>query len=192
MEKTGTFHPAHLRRTNTAKIGLFVVLGSETIFFGTLLSAYFFLRATLTSWPFGAVTFSRLLVPGANTLLLLLSALTMYLGLRAIRLNRTASLKVWLILTLATGLIFVAGQVFEFNRSGMKVSDQAFGGVFFTLMGFHAVHVIAGVIMLILLTWRAFQGDFNAHRYTAIQVGAWFWYFIVAVWVVLFISLYLV
>lgn len=190
MEKTGTFHPA--RRMNTAKIGLFVVLGSETIFFGTLLSAYFYLRATVSEWPFGAVTFSRLLVPGANTLLLLLSALTMYLGLRAIRLNRPGALKTWLIVTLATGLIFVAGQVFEFNRSGMKISDQAFGGVFFTLMGFHAVHVIAGVIMLALLAWRSFQGDFTARRHTAIQVGAWFWYFIVAVWVVLFSALYLV
>jgi len=190
MEKTGTFHP--VRRTNTAKIALFVVLGSETIFFGTLLSAYFFLRATLSSWPSGGVTIFRLLVPGANTLLLLLSALTMYLGLRAIRQNRTGSLKTWLILTLAIGLIFVAGQVFEFNRSGMRISDQAFGGVFFTLMGFHAVHVIAGVVMLALLVWRAFLGDFTARRHTAIQVGAWFWYFIVAVWVVLFSSLYLV
>ena len=190
MEKTASF--PSVRRMSTAKIGLFVVLASETIFFGTLLSAYFFLRATLTSWPSAVITLSRLLVPGANTLLLLLSALTMYLGLRAIRQNQASSLKAWLVLTLVMGLIFVAGQVFEFNRSGMSVSDQALGGVFFTLMGFHAVHVIAGVIMLALLVWRSFQGDFNARRHTAIQVGAWFWYFIVAVWVVLFSALYLV
>jgi len=189
MQKTATL--PHTPRQGTAKIALFVVLASETIFFGTLLSAYFFLRATLSSWPLGAMTVSRLLVPAANTGLLLISALTMYLGLRAIRLNRTTSLKAWLTLTLVVGLVFVAGQVFEFNRSGMKITDQAFGGVFFTLMGFHAFHVIAGVIMLVLLLWRTFQGDFTARRHTAIQIGAWFWYFIVAVWVVLFSSLYL-
>ncbi len=59
-------------------------------------------------------------------------------------------------------------------------------------MGFHAVHVIAGVIMLVLLLWRTFLGDFTARRHIAIQIGAWFWYFIVAVWVVLFSALYLV
>ncbi len=190
MDKSVTLH--HAPRQNSAKIGLLVVLASETIFFGTLLSAYFFLRATLPTWPLGALTFSRLLVPAANTGLLLISALTMYLGLRAIRLNRPVSLTTWLTATLVIGLVFVAGQVFEFNRSGMKITDQAFGGVFFTLMGFHAVHVLAGVIMLVLLLWRTTLGDFTARRHTAIQIGAWFWYFIVAVWVVLFTSLYLV
>ncbi len=190
MDKTLTLH--HTQRRGTAKIALYVVLASETIFFGTLLSAYFYLRASLPSWPLGPVTLARVLVPGANTFLLLISALTMYQGLRAIRQNKAESLKAWLILTLVIGLIFVAGQVFEFNRSGMKITDQAFGGVFFTLIGFHAVHVIAGVIMLVLLLWRAFQGDFTARRHTAIQIGAWFWYFIVAVWVVLFSALYLV
>ena len=191
MDKTAAII-YHTRRRGTAKIALLAVLASETIFFGTLLSAYFFLRATLPTWPLGSITFSRLLVPAANTGLLLVSALTMYLGLRALRQDRAASLKGWLILTLVIGLVFVAGQVLEFNRSGMKITDQAFGGVFFTLMGFHAVHVIAGVIMLVLLLWRTILGDFNARRHTAIQIGAWFWYFIVAVWVVLFSALYLV
>jgi cytochrome c oxidase subunit 3 len=189
MEKTASI--SHRPRQGTAKIALYVVLASETIFFGTLLSAYFFLRASLPIWPLGPITVTRLIGPAANTLLLLISALTMYLGLRAIRQNRPESLKAWLSLTLSIGLIFVAGQVLEFTRSGMKITDQAFGGVFFTLMGFHAVHVIAGVVMLVLLLWRTFQGDFTARRYIAIQVGAWFWYFIVAVWVVLFSALYL-
>ncbi len=190
MEKTAALQ--HTSRRGTAKIGLYVVLASETIFFGTLLSAYFYLRASLSSWPLGGITFARLLVPAANTILLLVSALTISLGLRAIRQNRAGSLKAWLVLTLALGLVFVAGQVFEFNRSGMKITDQAFGGVFFTLIGFHAVHVIAGVVMLVLLLWQTFLGDFTARRYTAIQIGAYFWYFIVAVWVVLFSALYLV
>ncbi len=190
MEKTVTLH--QIPRRGTAKIGLLVVLASETIFFGTLLSAYFYLRATLPTWPFGAISLPRLLVPSANTFLLLISVVTMYLGLRSIRQNRPDSLKAWLILTLLIGLLFVAGQIFEFNRSGMKITDQAFGGVFFTLIGFHAVHVIAGVIMLVLLLWRTIQGDFSARRHTAIQIGTWFWYFIVAVWVVLYSALYLV
>ena len=120
------------------------------------------------------------------------SALAFYQGERAIRRGRVGQLKTWLTFTFAAGLLFVAGQVIEFSRSGMQITDQAFGGVFFTLMGFHALHVLAGVLMLAFLLWQAAQGDFSARRNAAVQVGAWFWYFVTGVWVVLFTALYLV
>ena len=90
------------------------------------------------------------------------------------------------------GLAFVGLQVLEFTRSGMRPNDQTFGGVYFTLMGFHALHVLGGVLMLITVLWRAFLGDFTPRRHIAVQIGSWFWYFVVGVWVVLFIALYLV
>jgi cytochrome c oxidase subunit 3 len=184
-----------LQRTHSgsmARTALFTVLGTETIFFGTLLAAYFFLRLGLPPWQMNGVPFTRLVLPTANTLILLVSAGTMSLALRAVRKNDSAGLRRWLSVSLALGLIFVAGQVIEFNTSGMRVNDQAFGGVFFTLIGFHAVHVLAGMIMLALALWRAFLGDFSARRYAAVQVSTWFWYFVTGVWVILFASLYLV
>jgi len=90
------------------------------------------------------------------------------------------------------GLVFVAGQAFEFLRSGMSPNDQSFGGVFFTLMGFHALHIVAGIIMLVMLVVRTHLGDFTPRRHITIDVGVWFWYYVVAVWIVLFTTLYLV
>jgi cytochrome c oxidase subunit III len=174
-----------------AKVALFVVLACETFFFGTVLSAYVFLRTTTSGWPALPAPLSQIIIPIANTLLLGLSVIPMAWVGKAVARGKQRAAQGWLSLVLVMGLIFIAGQVFEFNRSGMSPSDQAFGGVFFTLMGFHALHIVAGIIMLVMLTIRTRLGDFTRRRHVAIDVGAWFWYYVVAVWVVLFAALYL-
>ena len=73
----------------------------------------------------------------------------------------------------------------------MRIDDQAFGGVFFTLMGFHGLHVLAGVVFLSINLARARLGDFSPARYDAVEIGTWFWYYVAAVWIVLFAALYL-
>ncbi len=190
MQKTMTVRS--LKSGQNAKVAMLAVLASESIFFLTLVSAYFYLRSGNPSWPVPGASPSHLILPGANTALLLFSALSFYLGERAVRRDRIGQLKIWLTVTLVAGLLFVGGQALEFSRSGMQITDQAFGGVFFTLMGFHAVHVLAGVLILAFLLWQAGLGDFSARRHAAVQVGAWFWYFVTAVWVILFTALYLV
>jgi len=97
-----------------------------------------------------------------------------------------------LLFTVILGLVFVAGQMYEFSHAGLSIDDQAFGGVFFTLLGFHAVHVLAGVVFLTLILMRAILGDFSAERYEAVELSVWFWYYVTAVWAVLFTALYLV
>lgn len=176
---------------NSARLALLLVLASETFFFGTLVSAYIVFRGAQTSYPSVQFSLARMAVPLGNTLLLLASALVVSQGLRAIRRGQTAALVRWFTLALLLGLAFVGGQALEYTRNGMLPS-QASGGVFFTLMGFHAIHILAGVVVLGLVLARSRQGDFSALRYTAVEVGAWFWYYVVAVWLVLFVILYLV
>jgi cytochrome c oxidase subunit 3 len=175
-----------------ARAALYTVLGSETIFFGTLLAAYMYLRADVSSWPLTHAPFTRLAVPAANTLLLLLSSLAAWLGLRAIRRGNSRGLGAWLLISLALGLTFIGGQIFEYLRSGMQPADMAFGGVFFALMGFHGMHLLAGEIVQAIVWLRSRAGDFSAARYTAVEMGAWFWFYVTGVWVVLFAVLYLV
>lgn len=180
------------RSDQTARVALLVTLGSETFFFGTLLAAYLYLRADQTSWPLTHAPLARLAVPGTNTLILLASALTAYFALRSVRKGRISDLVRWLAVTLALGLVFIGGQVLEYTSNGMQPGDQAFGGVFFTLMGFHALHLVAGILILGLALLRAHLGDFTARRHVAVQIGTWFWFYVVGVWVVLFSALYLV
>lgn len=176
---------------DTAKVATIVVLGSETFFFGTLVSAYLFMRG-MYPWPLDGAPLSRLAVPTANSLILLISVISMALALRAIRANHRAGLVRWSTLTLILGLVFVAGQIFEYTSNGMTPGDSGFGGVFITLMGFHALHLLAGVIFLGVIVMRARLGDFTPERHTAVEVSAWFWYYVAGVWAALYAVLYLV
>ncbi|MDD5370703.1 MAG: cytochrome c oxidase subunit 3 [Anaerolineaceae bacterium] len=176
----------------TARIALLITLGSETAFFGMLLAAYLYLRSDLGSWQLTQASLARLSIPGANTLLLLASAVTAAIGQQAIHKGRAGQLQTWMGATLLLGVIFIAGQVYEFTSTGMSPNDQAFGGVFFTLMGFHALHLIAGCGALALVFIRTRLGDFTARKHVAVDIGVWFWFYVVAVWVVLFSALYLV
>jgi cytochrome c oxidase subunit 3 len=180
------------RRELSAKVTLAMVLASETVFFGTLVISYLYLRSGQTDWPYLQHSVSRLIVPGLNSLVLVLSAWIVRRAQTAIWDGSTGGLNRNLWLAWLLGLLFIAGQVFEFQRSGMYPSDPAFGGVFFALMGFHALHVLAGMLVLALIGLRSRLGDFNSQEHIAVDASSWFWYYVTAVWLVLFAVLYLV
>jgi cytochrome c oxidase subunit III len=179
-------------RKGTARLTFLIVLGSETVFFGMLIAAYLYLRASQPNSTFVHVPLAQLGGPVINTLILLASAGTATLAGWSIRRGKQNALLLWLGITMALGLVFIGGQVLEYVRSGMTPSDQAFGGVFFTLMSFHALHMLAGSVVVALALYRARLGDFTARRHTAVDISIAFWYYVVAVWVVLFSVLYLV
>jgi cytochrome c oxidase subunit 3 len=187
-----TASPARFRPGSTAKVGLLTVIASEIFFFATALSAYFFLRLEHPEWSLPAQTPTGLLIPSLNTLLLLASALVIRQAQRAIAADRTKMAQMALGLTFVLGLIFIGGQVFDFSQSGLKPDDAAFGGIFMALIAFHAFHVLAGMVYLGITFARALLGDFSANHHTSITLCAWFWYFVVAVWLTLFGALYLV
>jgi cytochrome c oxidase subunit 3 len=183
---------AEARRQGIARTGLLAALASETVFFGTLLSAYLFMRLGQPGWPQVATTPARIVLPALNTLVLLVSALAVVLGERALVRGSARGLSLGLGAALVLGLVFVGGQIAEFTSNGMQPGDQAFGGVFFTLMGFHAVHVLAGAVWLAINLVRTRLGDFTSARHISISMGTWFWIYVTCVWLTMFIGLYLV
>jgi heme/copper-type cytochrome/quinol oxidase subunit 3 len=186
-----TLTPSHpTTGISTGGVALLVTLGSESVFFITLLVAYAALRDQV-SWNVPH-TLTRLAFPLVNSVILLASALTAWWANNAIRMDRPSALRGGLFVALLLGLLFVSGQIYEFNHAGLHIDDQSFGGVFFTLIGFHAAHVLAGVVFLALNLIRANLGDFSAGRHEAVELGNWFWYYVTAVWGVLFAALYLI
>ena len=176
-------------RSGTGRIALFVTLGTETVFFLTALVAYVALRGQV-EWNVSH-SIDRLIIPLANTAVLLISAGAAWWAVRAVHSGRLANVKLPLIATLLLGLLFIGGQMYEFNHAGLSIDDQALGGVFFTLIVFHAIHVFAGMVFHGLNLARAYQYDFSPAESSVIVLGTWFWYYVTAVWLVLFAALYL-
>jgi len=179
-----------MSRISAGKIALLITLGAESVFFATLLSGYAALRTTV-GWNIPH-TLDRLAIPLMNSGILALSAVAAFMSAAAIKKGNRTGLRIGLLMAVLLGLIFVAGQVYEFRHAGFQIDDEAFGGVFFTLLGFHAVHVLAGGIFLTINLVRANLGDFNQNRHEAVDIGAWFWYYVTAVWAVIFVALYLI
>ena len=177
-------------RISTERIALLVILGIETVFFITVLTAYAALREQI-NWTV-AHTLSRLEIPLVNSGILIISTIVGWSSVQAIRRDNRKGLKAGLLITLILGLVFIAGQIFEFSHAGLSIDDQAYGGVFFTLLGFHAIHVLAGVFFLALILVRALLGDFSSQDHEAVEIGTWFWFYVTIIWGVIFTALYLV
>ena len=188
MSTMTTAHP--MSKISTGRIALLITLAIESVFFVTALVAYAALRDQV-NWNLPH-TLARLTIPLINSGILLVSVFVARWSAGAIRRDNRSALQGGLLVTLLLGLVFVAGQLYEFNHAGLRIDDEAFGGVFFTLLGFHAVHVLAGVVFLALNLIRANLGDFSAEQHEAVELGNWFWYYVAAVWAVLFAAIYLV
>lgn len=188
MSTMTSTHP--MSRFSNGRIALLITLTIESVFFVTVLVAYAALRDQV-NWNVPH-TLTRLTIPLVNSGILLASALVAWWSMDAIRRDNPSALRGGLLITTLLGLIFVAGQIYEFSHAGLRIDDPSFGGVFFTLLGFHAVHVLAGVVFLALNLVRANLGDFTAGQHEAVELGNWFWYYVTAVWAVLFVALYVI
>lgn len=178
----------------TGKFGMWVFLVSEIMFFTGLIGSYIVLRLGATSWPKpGEILNTPLL--GFNTLVLLSSSLTMALALQAIQHGRQAALKRYLLLTALLGTLFLVIKGCDYVHmwhKGFTISSSLFGSCYYLLTGFHGLHVLSGVILLIYLWAAASRGVFSATQYGRIEYSGLYWHFIDIVWVILFAILCLV
>ena len=115
----------------------------------------------------------------------------MQLGVWAIRRgDRTAFLRATGV-TLVLGVIFLAGQIWDYTQLGFGITDTAFGSTFYTLTGFHGAHVAGGAVMLAVVLYRGLAGQFSARHHDMVEATSLYWHFVDVVWIVLFSTLYL-
>jgi cytochrome c oxidase subunit 3 len=181
-------------RGDNAVLGMLVFLGSEVMLFAALISAYLVLRAGAESWPPEGQPRLPLLITGINTAVLLSSGVTMWMARRAARLTHVAACRRWLAATLALGALFLLVQGSEWARLigyGLRISSGTYGGMFYTVIGAHALHVVVAVVLLGIVLWRGRREWFAAERQTDVEVCHLFWTFVVAVWPLLYVLVYL-
>jgi cytochrome c oxidase subunit 3/cytochrome o ubiquinol oxidase subunit 3 len=103
--------------------------------------------------------------------------------------------KMWLLTTATLGAVFIAGQVYEFTgfyREGLGFTTNISSSAFFTLTGFHGVHVSLGIIMLVTLWSLISRGNIGAERAETVEIIGLYWHFVDIVWIVIFAVVYLI
>ena len=178
----------------SAMLAIMMIIASEMMLFSGLIGTFLVYRMQAAFWPPPALPRLPIEVTWVNTFVLLSSALTMTLALRAVHHSRQRLLRRYLLATLALGVTFLAVQGSEWVRlvaHGLRLSSGMYGGTFYLLIGCHGAHVTAGVIWLACVVWAAMSGRYNARNAHAIELCAVYWYFVCAVWPVLFGLVYL-
>jgi len=179
---------------STARLGLLVFLGAEAMFFAGLIAAFLVFRLGSEVWPPPAQPRLPVGMTGINTVILLFSGLTSYLALRAVRGGDSKGLIRWIATTLILGTLFLTIQGYEWIRLidfGLRVSSGTYGATFYTLIGFHGLHVFAAVIWLIVVLTQARGGRFNSRSHTGVETCSMYWTFVVGLWPVLYGLVYL-
>jgi heme/copper-type cytochrome/quinol oxidase subunit 3 len=187
---------AHYTSTGLSnnKLGMWLFLGSECLLFGGLISTYMLYR-NRTSENLGPDQLWDIPFTSSSSFVLLMSSLTMVLAVSAAKRADDRNTKLWLSITALLGSLFVAGQVYEFTtfyREGLGYTTSLFSSSFFTLTGFHGVHVSVGIIMLLSLVGMITKGRIHGDKAEVVELIGLYWHFVDIVWILIFTLVYLI
>ena len=176
----------------TALVGMLLFIASEVMFFGGLFATYFNARASQSGhWGPPGAGHLDLPLAAVLTAILVASSFTMQFGVWAIRRGDQGKLRLWTAITLGLGILFLAGQLYDYSQLGFGVADGVFGTVFYTLTGFHGAHVFGGVVGLTIVLARATRGQFSGRNHVAVEAVSMYWHFVDVVWIFVFSTIYL-
>ncbi len=179
---------------SNAWLGVLMFLGAEAMFFAGLIGAFLVFRIASPVWPPPFQPRLPVELTGINTLILLVSAVTMRLGLRANQRGERARLVRLLSWTAVAGTIFLLIQGFEWFRLiqfGLTVSSSVYGGLFYTIIGCHGLHVFGALIWLAVVWQKARTGNYTQQNYVGLQTCSMYWTFVVGLWPLLYGLVYL-
>jgi cytochrome c oxidase subunit I len=177
---------------DTRKVGVWTFIGSECIFFASLIATFIVYKSRSIGNPGPGIL--EIPLTSFSTFVLLMSSLLMVLALAAVQRDDKLWSRIWLAGTASFGLIFLGGQAYEFTHfynEGMGFASNLFSQTFYTLVGFHGAHVTIGVIWLIVLWIAAMSGKLGKSRVLSVELAGLYWHFVDVVWVVIFTLVYL-
>ncbi|MGH9132902.1 MAG: cytochrome c oxidase subunit 3 [Ilumatobacteraceae bacterium] len=176
------------------KLAMWLFLGSECLLFGGLISTYMLYRGRHSA-NLGPDQLWDIPFTSASSFVLLMSSLTMVLAVSSAKRSDERNTKLWLAVTALLGSLFVAGQVYEFTtfyREGLGYTTSLFSSSFFTLTGFHGVHVSVGIIMLMALVGMISKDRISGDRAEVVELIGLYWHFVDIVWILIFTLVYLI
>ena len=186
-----------LNRPNMVSVGTIAFLAQELMFFAGLFAMYFTSRANgLANGDWSTQTdHINVLFGGIITVVLIASSFTSQFGVFAAERGDVFGLRKWFTVTIVLGVIFLGLVAYEWSElvaAGVTPQSSVFGSVVYIITGFHMAHVTAGIIAFIVVLLRVAKSKFTPAQATAAMAVSYYWHFVDAIWIGVFITIYLV
>ncbi|MBV9959604.1 MAG: heme-copper oxidase subunit III [Acidobacteria bacterium] len=190
--------PLHVEATewklpSSRKVAVICLILTETGLFSIFVAAYLFYLGKSLTGPFPR---DVLELPVLSTICLLSSSVTVMLAERAFNRDRVGRFKLWWLVTIALAAFFLGATALEWRRliyqKGLTISTNLFGTTYYSLVGLHASHVVVGLCLLSLVFVFSLGGYVTRMHRERIEMISWYWHFVDAVWVVVFIVVYVI
>lgn len=191
---THALHPPTSTGLDTWKLGFWVFLGSETLFFGSLIATYMVYKHESVVGPFAPEILSIPLT-SISTFVLLMSSLAVVVALDGLQKGHRKQALLALFTTIVLGASFLGFQAYEFTHfyhEGLTLQTNLFGSSFFILTGFHGAHVTLGVIWLFILWLDLLRGHMGPENALRLEIAGLYWHFVDIIWIVIFTLIYLI
>jgi cytochrome c oxidase subunit 3 len=179
-------------RVEPALLGMLLFIISEIMVFGAFFTAYFFIRVVAVPGGWFPIDDMKLpvAVAGVNTAILVSSSLTLHWAQTSIKNGNRFGLQAGMAATFLLGLTFLFIQINEYVHIGFAAQDNAQATVFFSLTGLHGAHVTIGLVLLGMVTIRAFRGHFSPEHHHGVEIPGIYWHFVDVMWIVVYTTVY--
>lgn len=170
--------------------GMLTLIATEASLFAYLIFSYLYLASQTTQhWPPEGLP--KLGTGSAGTAVLITSSVFVWLAQRRVMRQHLRAAVIYLVISLVLGVAFAGMQLHEWAGHPYGPSTHLYGSLYFTMTGFHLLHVVVGLfVLLLLLIWTA-SGYFDERRCAAFKIGALYWHFVDVVWLFIFTTIYL-
>jgi cytochrome c oxidase subunit III len=185
--------PAETYLPPKGRVGMACLILTETSFFMIFIVAYLFYIGKSLGGPYPSEVLE---LPILNTICLLSSSVTITLAIRSLRAGEVGRFSLWWLATIVLGAEFLVGTGIEWYGlifdHALMIGTNLFGTTFYSLVGFHALHVTIGLAMLLLVLVLALAGKLEREHAERTEILSWYWHFVDAVWVAVFTVVYVI
>ena len=183
----------HHEHPDLRMVGLYIFLVSDSMTFIGFFAALLIYKFTMPVWPPEGMPEFELLIPIINTAILVASSFVMHEGQKALKLDDVKGLQKYFGITAAMGAVFLAGQVYEYSHAEFGLTTNLLASCFYVLTGFHGLHVMTGVLLILCVLWRSREeGHYSSSSHFGVEAAEIYWHFVDAIWLVLFVLVYLI
>ncbi len=176
-------------RNSTGWWGALCLIATEAALFAYLLFSYYY-TATQYGKAWSPEPHPTLSLALPNTLILVSSSVATWWGEKGATSGKRRQHLIGFAAAILLGLIFLVIQVFEWKAKTFTIASGSYGSLYFTITGFHMVHVVVGVLILSAVFGWSAAGYFTARRCTPVLVSSAYWHFVDVVWLAVFFTFY--